>query len=152
MMFNKRILEINPREEADRIDSLLSQAIRQRMRRSGAVVGISGGIDSSAVLALCVRSLGAERVKAVIMPERDSDVQSEVLARDLARHFGIEPVLEKITACLESFGCYQRRDAAIRRIFPEYDAASGYKAKISLPPNLLDEDTLNVFSLTILRP
>jgi NAD+ synthase len=122
------------------------------MHRNGAVVGISGGIDSSVVLALCVRSLGTDRVRAVIMPEKDSDSQSEILARELAGHYGVEAVLENITACLEGFGCYRRRDAAIRRVFPEYDPACGYRAKISLPPNLLDEDTLNVFSLTILRP
>jgi hypothetical protein len=41
---------------------------------------------------------------------------------------------------------------AIRRVFPEYDAAKGYKAKIVLPPNLLDEGSLNVFSVTIVTP
>jgi NAD+ synthase len=53
---------------------------------------------------------------------------------------------------LDGFGCYRRRDEAIRRVFPEYDAAAGYKAKIGLPQNLLDEDTLNVFHLTIVAP
>ena len=53
---------------------------------------------------------------------------------------------------LDGFGCYQRRDEAIRRVFPEYDAAAGYKAKIVLPNNLLEDDTLNVFSLTIVTP
>jgi NAD+ synthase len=152
MMFNRQVLDIDPREESDRIGSLLIQTIRNGMHRNGAVVGISGGVDSSVVFALTARSLGAERVRAVMMPEKDSDVQSEVLACELARHYGVEPVLENITACLAGFGCYRRRDDAIRRVFPEYDAARGYRAKISLPPNLLDEDTLNVFSLTILRP
>ncbi len=60
--------------------------------------------------------------------------------------------MENITPVLDGFGCYPRRDEAIRRVFPEYDASLGYKAKIGLPANLLDEDTLNVFYLTIVSP
>ena len=75
-----------------------------------------------------------------------------MLAREVAGHYGVEPVLEVITATLDGFGCYPRRDEAIERVFPEYDAASGYKAKIVLPQNLLDEDTLNLFYLTIVTP
>ena len=59
---------------------------------------------------------------------------SERLARELAAHYGVAPVLENITPVLDGFGCYARRDEAIRRVFPEYDAAAGYKAKIVLPP------------------
>jgi len=44
------------------------------------------------------------------------------------------------------------RDEAFKRVIPEYDAAKGYKAKIVLPQNLLDEDTLNVFSVVVITP
>jgi NAD+ synthase len=116
------------------------------------VVGVSGGVDSAVVLALCVRAFGARQVIAVMMPDQDSSPDSERLARELARRFGVEPVLEDMTSALHGFGCYRRRDEAIRRVFPEYDAAAGYTAKIVLPQNVLDEDTLNVFSLTVVRP
>jgi len=118
----------------------------------GGVVGISGGIDSSVVLALCVRAFDPQHVVAVMMPEKDSDPDTERLSRLVAGHFGVEPILETITPILEGFGCYPRRDEAIRHVFPEYDATAGYKAKIGLPQNLLDEDTLNVFYLTIVTP
>jgi NAD+ synthase len=55
-----------------------------------------------------------------------------------------------MTGALVGLGCYDRRDEAIRRVFPEYD--SSYKAKISLPQQLLDSDALNVFYLTIISP
>jgi NAD+ synthase len=87
-----------------------------------------------------------------MMPDRDSSPDSERLARDLARQFDVVPILEDMTPALEGFGCYCRRDEAIRRVFPEYDPSAGYRAKIVLPPNLLDQDTLNVFSLNILTP
>jgi NAD+ synthase len=152
MKFNKELIKIDPKAEAERIVSLLQQNVRQKMRRYGGVVGISGGVDSSTVLALSVRAFGAERVVAVMMPEKDSDPESETLARNLAQHFGVEPILENITPVLDGFGCYPRRDDAIRRVFPKFDAAAGYKSKIVLPQKLLDEDTLNIFYLTIITP
>jgi len=152
MQFSKHMLEIDPELETEQIVSGLRQNVRQVMRRYGGVVGVSGGVDSAVVLALCVRAFGPGRVAAIILPEKDSDPESEVLARVVATQYGVEPVLEDITAALEGFGCYARRDEAIRSVFPEFDANKGYKAKIVLPQNLLDEDTLNVFNLTIITP
>jgi len=152
MTFTKESLRINPELETERIVQGLREQVHGEMRRRGGVLGISGGVDSSVVLALCVRAFGAERVTPVMLPEKDSDPQSEMLARQVAGHFGVEPVLEIITPVLDGFGCYPRRDAAIRRMFPEYDASLGYKAKIVLPQNLLEDDTLNFFSLTIVTP
>jgi NAD+ synthase len=152
MKFNEEILNIDAAAETERIVNSLRKQVRKTMRRQGVVVGISGGVDSSVVLALCVRAFTPEKVVALIMPERDSDPLSERLAREVAARFGVEPLLEDITPVLNGFGCYIRRDNAIRRVFPEYDAACGYKAKIVLPQNLLDDDTLNVFSLTVITP
>ncbi len=151
MPMNPRILDLDAAAETDRIVQWLKESMRG-LHRMGAVLGISGGIDSSVCLALCVRAFGSERVVPLLLPEKDSDPASEDLARMLAAHYGVTPVLEVITPALDGYGCYQRRDEAIARVFPEYDAAAGYKAKIVLPPGLLDQGTLNVFSLTILTP
>ena len=150
--FHQRILDLDPAAETARIVSFLQGTIRQKLHRYGGVVGISGGVDSYLVLALCVRAFGADRVAAVMMPEKDSDPETLRLSRLVAGHYGVEPILEDITPVLDGFGCYPRRDEAISRIFPEYNPRVGYKAKIGLPQNLLDEDTLNVFSLTIVTP
>lgn len=152
MSFSRHSIDIDPQAEASRIITELQKIVRQQLHRYGVVVGISGGVDSSVVLALCVRAFGVSRVAAIMMPEKDSDPETEQLARLVAGHYGVEPVLEDITPVLEGFRCYPRRDEAIRRVFPEYDPDAGYTAKIGLPQNLLDEDTLNVFSLTIVTP
>jgi len=152
MKFSKDVLEIDPAAETDRIVQALRENVGPRMRRRGAVVGISGGVDSAVVLGLCVRAFTPQHVVALMLPDKDSSPESEKLARELARQFGVEPILEDVTSALEGFGCYRRRDEAIRRVFPEYDAAKGYKAKIVLPPNLLEEGTLNVFSVTVVHP
>lgn len=150
--FNENITDIDPAAEVDRIVEFLRSNVRKGMKRRGAVVGISGGIDSAVVLALSVRAFGAQNVVAVMMPDRDSDPLSEKLARELAAGFGVKPLLEDITKALEGFHCYQRRDDAIRRVFPEYDADAGYKAKIVLPQDLLEAGTFNVYSVTVIAP
>ena len=151
MKFNKQVIDIDPAAETDHIVEALRRNVRS-LRRYGAVVGISGGLDSSVVLALCVRAFGLQKVAAVMMPEKDSEPESEQMARRLAARFGLTPTLEVITPVLDGFACYRRRDEAIRRVFPDYDASKGYKAKIVLPQNVLDEDTLNVFSLVVITP
>ena len=46
-----------------------------------------------------------------------------------------------------ALGCYEKRDEAIKQLFPEYDNA--YKCKITIPENILTKDTFNFFHLTI---
>ncbi|MBN2472495.1 MAG: NAD(+) synthase, partial [Anaerolineae bacterium] len=152
MVFDENILTLDAAAETERITAFMRQTVGRRLKRRGAVVGVSGGIDSSTVLALCVHAFGPEKVVAVMMPEKDSDPESEELARLLSDRFGVTPILENIFPALAGFRCYERRDAAIKRVFPEYDAAAGYKAKIVLPNNLMDEGSYNVFSLTIVTP
>ena len=145
-------LEIDPKAESERIVATLRESVHHLMRRRGAVVGISGGVDSSVALALSVKAFGPEKVAAVMMPERDSGADTVRLARSVARHYGVDPVLEEVTPALDGFDCYRRRDEAIRRLFPAYDSRAGYKAKIGLPPGLLERDGLNVFVLTVVAP
>jgi len=150
MTFNEAILEIEPQNEVEHITERLRKDIQGRFRRRGAVLGVSGGVDSAVVLALCVRALGAERVLAVLMPERESSADSQTLARSWTDRLGVESVVEDITDALVGAGCYQRRDDAIQRVFPQFE--SGWKSKITLPGSLLDDDTLNIFTLTIVSP
>jgi NAD+ synthase len=142
-------LEIDPAAETERIVIFLRDTVRHAMRRHGAVVGISGGVDSSVVLALAAKAFGPERVAALMLPERESDPESERLAREAARRFGVDPLREDMTPALEGFGCYRRRDEAIRRVFPEYDPGAGDKARITLPQGLLEQDGFNLSSLTV---
>lgn len=53
-----------------------------------AIVGISGGVDSSTVAALCVEALGKDRVYGVLMPQ---DTQSDIdYSYELCKHLGID--------------------------------------------------------------
>lgn len=151
-MFNQHVLDIDPAAETGRLAGELQQVVQKTLRRRGGVVGVSGGVDSAVALALTVRAFGPERVAAIALPEKDSEPESVQLAQCVAGHYGISLVVEDITAALTGLGCYRRRDEAIQRVFPEYDAEAGYKAKLVLPQNLLEEDSINLFSVTIVAP
>jgi len=56
----------------------------------GAVVGLSGGIDSAVVGALCVRALGKEKVVAVLMPAYHTPAQDVKDAREMAKKWGVK--------------------------------------------------------------
>ncbi|MCP4357203.1 MAG: NAD(+) synthase [Chloroflexi bacterium] len=148
--FHRNVLKLDPEAEVARIVEWLRQTVFQVLKKRGGVIGVSGGVDSAVVLALAVPALGAKRLTTLLLPEMDSSPDSARLAREVCRQFGVEPIVEDMTAPLLGFGAYQRRDEAVKEIFPEYD--STYKLKISLPASLLDKQTLNVFSATIISP
>jgi len=131
------------------IDKLKSDVTRQLQRR-GAIVGISGGIDSSVVMALAVKAFGSKRVTGIMLPEQDSSGDSEMLARKLANKFGVKAFVENITGALDGFGCYQRRDEAIVRVITDFDPKVD-KAKIEIKQNIgLNMPAIS--SITVIKP
>lgn len=150
MAFSKNDIKIDASREAARIIDWMRQVVGAKLHKRGGVIGISGGIDSSVCLALSAKAFGPERVLGITMPESDSNPESAILARKLARAYGVSYIVEDMTAALAGFDTYRRRDEAIRSIFPEYDAT--YRAKIVLPSALGEKDQLNVFQLTIISP
>ena len=150
MKFSKDTIRIDPQTETDKIVEKLKDDVLHILKKRGVVIGISGGIDSSVVLALCVKAFGPDRVFGLMLPERDSSPDSITLAEKLANQFNVKFAVEDITDSVNGFGCYERRDEAVKRVFPEYDES--YKVKISLPGNILEKDTLNIFHLTIISP
>ncbi len=127
----------------------MRQDVLHRFKRNGAVVGISGGIDSSVCFALAAKAFGPEKVLGVMLPEKDSSPDSEMLARELAAKFGVKAIKEEITGALSGFGCYERRDEAVKRVFPEYDPAT-WKMKIGVRQSGLFSNLPPVFYLTII--
>jgi NAD+ synthase (glutamine-hydrolysing) len=55
----------------------------------GAIIGLSGGIDSALVLAVAVDALGADKVRAVMMPSPYTADISWIDARDMASRLGV---------------------------------------------------------------
>lgn len=149
-IFSEDILVIQDvAAEVERIASQLKNNIFSVLKRKGGVVGISGGIDSSVTLALMVKALGANNVIGIILPEKDSSPESKEFALTLAQKFGIETIEENITEALDGVGCYNRRDSAVTRVFPEYNPLE-YKMKIGIIQNKNSQFLPPVFSITII--
>jgi NAD+ synthase len=147
--FSKSILQIeNVETECKRIAEKLHDDVYNRLHRMGAVVGISGGIDSSVTFALAVNAFGAENVLGVMLPEKDSSSDSAQFAQKLADKFGVKTITENITGVLQGFGCYLRRDEAVKRVFPEYDPAI-HKMKIGAKSSGLYTNLPPLFSVII---
>jgi NAD+ synthase len=143
------VLDIDCALVAAQLEQAIREIVLHRLRRKGAVVGLSGGIDSSVTAAICARALGADRVLGVMMPENDSSSDSLQFARLVADRLGMPAVVENIGPTLEALGCYQRRDDAIRKVIPEY--GKGWKSKIALP-NLIDGSHYPFFSVVAQSP
>ncbi len=125
------VLKIDAAAETERITKWIRDAVFGQLKRSGAVVGVSGGIDSSVVAFLCAKALGRDRVVLVMMPEADSSPDSLRLGNLVAEELGTRSFVEDISSTLQGARCYERRDEAIRTVIPEY--GSGWKSKIVLP-------------------
>jgi NAD+ synthase (glutamine-hydrolysing) len=56
----------------------------------GAIIGLSGGIDSALVLAIAVDAIGADKVRTVMMPSPYTADISWLDARDMAQRLGVQ--------------------------------------------------------------
>jgi NAD+ synthase len=141
------VFDLDARAEADRIAAEMRQALRALCRR-GYVVATSGGIDSAVSAALAVHAVGPSRVFCVLLPEREGSPATLERARQLVRHLGVPHETQEITAALEAIGCYARRDAAVREVFPGYEP--DWKFKIAIRGGL--EGRYNTFQLIVQKP
>ena len=96
-------------EEAEMVSALVL-GVRDYFRKAGfsdAIIGLSGGVDSSLTAAVVVEALGPEHVTGISMPSRFSSEHSKTDAALLAQNLGIvykvipiEPVVASFEASL----------------------------------------------------
>lgn len=75
-------------------------------RRDGVILGMSGGIDSALVANLLVKALGPSKILALILPERDSQPQSQRDAIAEIHRLGIQHRVVNIKPMLRKIGVY----------------------------------------------
>jgi NAD+ synthase len=148
-VFSPDVLSIDSGQVCAHLEETIRHQVFEVLRRRGAIVALSGGIDSSVVTCLCARALGPERVHVLLMPERHSSSEALSLGQLLTSELGVRTTIENIAPTLEAAGCYARQIDAIRTVFPEYDER--HRCKITLP-SILDSERLNVSELTIETP
>lgn len=78
-----------------------------KLKRDGVVLGLSGGLDSAVTAALTVRSLGAEKVHFLNLPEKDSKPIHKEHAKMLAKHLGVKLKTKSLTPILRASRTYR---------------------------------------------
>lgn len=145
---SEAVLALDAEHECARIARELRMILRDRLRRRGVVVAVSGGIDSAVCAGLAVQALGAERVLALLLPEPESDPDSLVRGKAVCQALGVEHLVQPIGQVLEALGCYHQRDEAMRRVFPEY--GRGWRSKIAIAGG--HTGRVNYFELIVRAP
>src|SRR4030043_2255126 len=104
-MENNNLLEFDLEISKKNIIGFIRKYIKD-LNKQGAVVGLSGGIDSALVLKLCVEALGYKNVIAVMLPERDSSLKNINDAKKFAKELGVRIIYKKLTRILSLIGVY----------------------------------------------
>jgi NAD+ synthase len=91
---------------AELVTEILCRFIRNEIQRAGfrrAVVGLSGGIDSSVVTCLSARALGPDNVLAVTMPYKTSSEATRRDAQAVIQQLGVRTIDLPITAQIDAY-------------------------------------------------
>lgn len=103
-----------------------------RLGRRGALVQLSGGVDSSTVLLLCARALGSENVTALFLPDSSTGPETEEFVGRAASAAGVHVVTQSIGAAIDAQQPAAEIDALIRKYAPDFDSSiHGYAVNIS---------------------
>lgn len=127
---------------AELATEILCRFIRTEIRRAGferAVVGLSGGIDSSVVTFLCARALGPENVLAVTMPYKTSSEATRRDSQAVIDQLGVRtvdvPITDQVDAYFARFpDASQLRRAnkcARERMTVLYDQSAAFHALVA---------------------
>lgn len=146
--FSTKVLQLDEAAEVARIAARLREILRTDLHRRGLIIAISGGIDSAVCAALCVQAVGKDKVFGLLLPERDSSSDSARRGKMVTEQLGIEYLVEDIAPTLEAIGCYRWRDAAIRKVFPDY--AANWKSKIAIASGA--EAKFSFFKIVVQSP
>ncbi|MDO4521904.1 MAG: NAD(+) synthase [Eubacteriales bacterium] len=122
----------NPEKTVENVVQWIREYFESSMPNACAVLGISGGKDSSVAAALCAKALGKDRVVGITMPD---GIQPDIDdSHALIRHLGIRTLevnIGKITSAFsETFS-----------ELPEFETVCGQKslskpARINYPPRI----------------
>ncbi len=103
-------LSIDPEETALKIENFIREKFNET-KFNRAIIGLSGGIDSSTVAYIAKNALGAENVFGINMPYKTSSPQSAIDAKTVADNLGINFMTIEITDMVDAYF----------RMFPDAD-------------------------------
>jgi NAD+ synthase len=102
----KSQMKIDPEKLSLSLEDFIKEHM-DKLEREGVILGLSGGIDSAVVAALCKRAVGSEKTLALMMPEKDSREEHVKDALNFAKELGIATRLMDITPYLKELEVYK---------------------------------------------
>ena len=123
------------------LQDFIHKQVYDNFRKRGIVVGISGGIDSAISAKLCCNAVGKENVLGIILPEKESNPQSQEFAKKYCEKLGIKYEIEDITSILDSSEIYQTREKIVKKYFSDYNQSCKYRIVFS---ENFDNDGLSI--------
>jgi NAD+ synthase len=95
----KELLKIDEEKTARSIEKYIKDIVAEK-RVDGVLIGLSGGLDSTILVTLAVRSLGKERVFVYFLHDRNSEKDSLDKAQFVANSFGLKLNVDSIDAVM----------------------------------------------------
>jgi len=105
MRLEKSLFDIDASAYVERLCDFV-RGKQAELHREGVLVPLSGGLDSSTVLLLCLQAVGKEQVTALLLPEKQGNPQAVKFARLVADRFGVATLTHDISPLLKSLGVY----------------------------------------------
>ncbi len=122
----------NPEAVKDQIVEWIREYFNNSIPNACAVIGISGGKDSSVAAALCVEALGKDRVIGVTMPDgRQPDIDDSYT---LLNHLGIRHIEVNISRITSAFAETFLENQAFHEVTGQADLST--PSKINYPPRI----------------
>ena len=146
--YQKEVIDIDYDSAANSICENMRSAMRTKLHRRGAVVAVSGGIDSSVCAALSAKAFGSNKTYLIKLPETDSAENTQSRSSELIQLLGTDHTTLNIAPALKAIGCYSARDEAILKVFPDY--TSDWKNKIVIKGGI--QGQINHFVLVVQKP
>lgn len=100
---SRSISSLEPLEEVYNALVLGTRDYIHKNNFRGAIIGLSGGIDSSLVAAIAVDAIGKENVRSLFMPSPYSSKESQEDAFKVAENLGIELIVVPISRIFETY-------------------------------------------------
>jgi len=131
---------------ADRIEWLRTEI--DGLGRRGALVQLSGGIDSSVVVHLCAKALGPDKVTALYLPDSSTGPETHEFVVAAAKSAGVELVERSIAEAIDAQCPREYVADILRKYVPEYDSSTHAYA-VNASPTLARRLGALVYQVTV---
>jgi NAD+ synthase len=105
LILNSDVFIIDCKTETEKIEAFI-RAKMLELRRDGVLVAISGGLDSSSVVGLCVRAVGKKKVTGLNLPEKNGNPDALKFSKMMTDSLSLKTNTIDISKILAALGTY----------------------------------------------